>query len=217
MPEEIPHYNVVFCTPGSSFVPGYMNSILMTIYALEREGLTWYFLNEQSSHVAIAREATAAGRDNWLNGMVTKPRNGEFTYDKMMWIDSDIQWSPQDFGKLYYSELDVVSGCYLMSDRKTPIFTSILSDMMSEQDLLNHDEPFECAAIGFGFVCIKSGVFENMERPWFSFAGTEHEYGIKVILGEDVSWCVKAAKAGFKIHVDPSVRVTHNKTGKVAW
>ena len=214
---EIPHYNVVFATPGNSFTPGYMNSILMTVYALEREGLSWFFLNETSSHVAIAREGTIAGKDNWSNGRVTKPRDGEFTYDKLMWIDSDIQWGPSDFGTLYYSDKDIISGCYLMPDRCTPIFMNVLSPMLTEQDLLKHREPFKCAAVGFGFLCVKYGVFEAMERPWFSFTGAEEDFGIKVILGEDVAWSIKAKKAGFDIWVDPSVKITHTKTGKVAW
>jgi hypothetical protein len=218
MAEEVPHYDVVIATPGNSFVPGYMNSILMTVYALERAGLSWFFLNEQSSHVAIAREATVAGKDNWSNGRVTQPRNGEFTYNKLFWIDSDIQWGAPDFGALYYSDKDIISGCYLMADRTTPIFMNVLSPMLNESDLLKYQEPFKAQGVGFGFLCVKSGVFEAMERPWFSFVGgAEEELGIKIILGEDIAWCVKARKAGFDIWVDPNVKVTHNKSGKVAW
>jgi hypothetical protein len=214
---DVPHYNVVFATPANAFTPGYMNSILMTIHALNEQGLTWFFLSEGSSHVAVAREATAAGKDNWLDGNCTAIRNGEFTYDKIMWIDSDIQWAPSDFGTLYYSDKDIVSGCYLMPDRATPIFASVLAPMMSEQDLVHHDKPFKTHAIGFGFVCVKSGVFETMKRPWFSFLGGEEEFGLPIIMGEDVAWCVNARKAGYDIWVDPSVRVTHTKTVKVRW
>lgn len=214
---EVPHYNVVIATPGNSFTPGYMNSILMTIYALEREGLTWFFLNEGSSHVAVAREATIAGKEHWSDGQITKPRNGEFTYDKIFWIDSDIQWGAPDFGALYHSDKDIISGCYLFPDRCTAVFTSIMSRMMTEQDLRRQKEPFKAAGIGFGFVCIKSGVFEAIERPWFSYLAPIEDYGVPMILGEDIAFCMNAKKAGFDIWVDPNVRLTHQKTGKVAW
>jgi hypothetical protein len=214
---EVPHYNVVFCTPGANFTAGYLQSILMTVYALNNEGLSWFFLNSSSSHVAVAREGTIAGAAKWGTGEVTKPMNGDFTYDKLMWIDSDIQWTPQDFARLYYSDKDIVSGCYLMMDRSTPIYQNVLSPMMREEDLLRYDAPFKTNGVGFGFLCVKSGVFEAISRPWFSLVGTDSQFGMEVILGEDLAWCIKAKNAGFDIWVDPAVKVSHHKTGKVSW
>jgi hypothetical protein len=218
-----PHFNVVIATPGNSFTPGYMTSILRTVSLLDREGMSWNFLNQGGSLVAMARESTIGGYDT-NNIKMTEPCSGDFTYDKIMWIDSDIEWNPEDFFKLYNSKKDIISGCYLMEDRHIPIYNQPRGGMMPEEMLLKKTEPFEIAGAGFGFLCVKYGVFENMKRPWFGPVGVENideETGEKtedfILVGEDLSWCTKAIRAGFKIWVDPLVRVTHQKTFKLYW
>ena len=82
-------------------------------------------------------------------------------------------------------------------------------------------EPMKVGAIGFGFVCIKSGVFESLTRPWFQSAITTIEVDGKdytfPIIGEDISFCERARKNGYDIWFDPTVRVTHHKTMKLTW
>ena len=220
---EKPHFNVIIATPGNSFTPGYMRSILRTVSILDREGISWNFLNQGGSLVAMARESTIGGYDtNNIN--MTEPCSGDFTYDKIMWIDSDIEWMPEDFFRLYNSKKDIISGCYLMEDRHIPIYNQPRGGMMPEDMLLKIKEPFEIAGCGFGFLCVKSGVFENMKRPWFGPVPVEsydEETGERledfILVGEDLSWCTKAIKSGFKIWVDPLVRVVHQKTFNLYW
>jgi hypothetical protein len=79
----------------------------------------------------------------------------------------------------------------------------------------------EADAIGFGFVAVKSGVFEKIERPWFGMLPQviNNSKGKQVVLslGEDVSWCVKARHAGYKIYFDPNVKVGHIKSKELSW
>jgi hypothetical protein len=91
--------------------------------------------------------------------------------------------------------------------------------MMPEQMLLEKKTPFEVAGCGFGFLSVKAGVFEKMPRPWFGPESVPNNDGEETfyLVGEDLSWCTKAIKAGFKIWVDPLVRVTHQKTFKLHW
>ena len=76
-------------------------------------------------------------------------------------------------------------------------------------------------SIGFGFVAMRTGVFERMERPWFAHESqkVEREDGTFIVdsLGEDISWCVKAYKAGIPVFLDPSVLVTHMKQVAITW
>lgn len=217
-----PHFNVIIATPGNGFTPGYMRSILRTTYYLNKEGLTWNFLNQGGSLVAMARESTIGGWDT-NNVKMTEPCSGEFTYDKIIWIDSDIEWDTADFFKLYNSDKDIISGCYLMEDRTVPIYNQPRGGMMPEQLLLQKTEPFKIAGAGFGFLAVKYGVFEKMPRPWFGPVAipntdenkeTSSEF---ILVGEDLSWCTKAINCGFDIWVDPKVRVTHQKTYKLYW
>jgi hypothetical protein len=218
-----PHYNVVIATPGNSFTPGYMRSILITTTILNQEGLAWNFLNQGGSLVAMARESTIGGVDT-NNIEMTEPCSGDFTYDKIMWIDSDIEWTPKDFFTLYNSDKDIISGCYLMEDRHVPIYNQPRGGMMPEQMVYEYKQPFKIAGAGFGFLCVKQGVFEKMPRPWFGPVPVPN-YNEKtgertedfILVGEDLSWCTKAINCGFDIWVDPNVRVIHQKTFKLNW
>ena len=212
------HFNVVFATPGNSFTPGYVRSLLLSTNALNQEGLTWNFLNQGGSLVSMARESTIGGYDT-NNIDMTQPCSGDFTYDMIMWIDSDISWMPTDLFAIYNSDKEIISGCYLMEDRHIPIYQQPRGGMMPEQLLDNYKNPFKVAGCGFGFVGVKNGVFEKMPRPWFGpvpIESFDEKTGEKkedfILVGEDLSWCTKAINSGFDIWIDPDVRVVHQKT-----
>ena len=68
----------------------------------------------------------------------------------------------------------------------------------------------EVSHTGFGFLLIKKGVFESMTYPWFK--PIEKRIGDMVdFTMEDVSFCLRAKEAGFKIYIDPQVIVGHEK------
>lgn len=210
-----PHYKVLIATPGNNFTSGYLKSLLQTTFFLQKEGIDWAFLNEGGSFIPVVREQIVAG-PNFNDYKITKPYNEDFTYDKIIWIDSDIEWSVDDFFKLYNSEKDIISGCYLMEDRHTPIYTKIKGPMLSEKDLLKKKDIFEIVACGFGFVAMKQGVFENIPRPWFISEKIDNDEKL-TLMGEDLSWCMKALKSGFKLWADPSIKVVHRKSFNLIW
>jgi hypothetical protein len=220
--ENKPHFDVVIATPGNGFTPGYMRSILRTVAILDKEGISWNFLNQGGSLVAMARESTIGGYDT-NNPLMSEPCSGQFTYNKIIWIDSDIEWMPKDFFRLYNSEKDIVSGCYLMEDRMIPIYNQPRGGMMPEKMLLEKTDTFKVAGAGFGFLAVKYGVFENMPRPWFGPVAISNTAEDKdsnpefILIGEDLAWCTKAIKCGFDIWVDPKVRVVHQKTFQLYW
>ena len=197
----------------------YVKSLIDTINVLNDEGITYKFLSEYSSQVAMAREATASNSLN-LNAFSSLPGAGEFTYDKMFWIDSDIGWTPKDFIDLYISKKDIISGIYF-NNKGLAMIKGIGNDEhpTTITNIKNFSKGiFEIESAGFGFICVKSGVFESMERPWFDteyFELTDGEKVVKLPYGEDFSWCVKARKNGYKIFADPTVLVDHYKTMKV--
>lgn len=218
-----PHYNVVFATPGRSMIPGYVRSLLKTVHALEKEGISWNYMTEYSSLVAHAREMTIGGTqyNNISNSM---PGSGEFTYDKIMWIDSDISWEPIDFFRLYESSKEIISGCYQIEDNTITAYHEPLGPAIPSKEIIKLKEPFKVYGVGFGFLSVKSGVFEAMPRPWFgqeSISIINKNTGIeeekRPLIGEDLSWCVKAHKIGLDIWIDPKVKVRHQKTISLDW
>lgn len=207
------HYNVVIATPGFSMDSGYVKSLMATCERLMEEEITFTFASEYSSFVPHAREATAMN-SRYLNYGSQEIGSGKFTYDKIFWIDSDIVWSPDDFLKLYRRwDLDIVSGLYLLDDEKS-VPVQVLGDFrrLEKSEVKFREKIFQAGAVGFGFVCISSGVFESMERPWFKLARINRgDEKPELMVGEDFSWCYAAAEKGFEIWVDPTVTVTHRK------
>jgi hypothetical protein len=205
--EVMAHYNVLIATPGHSVTIEYLKSLINTIKVLIQENITWRFINQYSSQVSAAREGTIMD-DNFLDITNNKPLLGKDTYDTVIWIDSDIAWTPQDFLKIYQSDKDITSGVYV-SDHGVLMYTP------SDKEHLKETKHVEITHAGFGFIGIKQGVFEKISRPWFQTQYTkttieEKEYLIPY--GEDYSFCSKARQAGFKIFLDPTVTVTHYKT-----
>ena len=216
------HVNLVICTPGHSLMSSYVQSLIELSDALSKEGITWAWSNKYSSHVADARETTLSGTsENLINE--TRPFHGEITYDKLLWIDSDIAFTPEDVLKLYKSDKDIISGCYLLADGSVVAYKKVLEGPYSIQEIQDMSGIVEISGAGFGFICIAQGIFEQMSRPWFQQVMVEKtlpETGEKFtfpLLGEDLSWCERAKRLGYKIWLDTDVRVMHHKTMKLTW
>jgi hypothetical protein len=210
----IPHYNVIIATPGRSMEAEYVRSLVKTTEYLQKAGISYKYVNQYSSQVSAAREATTMDSD-FLDAFNTQPIRGECTYDTMIWIDSDISWEIEDFMKIYESDKDIISGVYF-NHLGVPMFSVHDDQLYSDPKILqNAKDVFEIFAAGFGFIAIKQGVFEKMPRPWFETVYQKIENGegkeMLIPFGEDYSWCAKARQCGFEIYLDPSVRLTHHK------
>ena len=213
-----PHYDVLIATPGNSLEPAYVESLVQTTEWLNSKGLTYKWLNKSSSFVPSARELTATNTysHNWET---TEVGSGEFSYGVIFWIDSDVSWDVEDFKKLYYSELEIVSGLYMTHPNGTVAVAfeteegSGLPRKVNESEFILWDEPVEAWGVGFGFVAMKSGVFEKITRPWFEIKKIRWpDHGFDTNVGEDYSWCMKAREAGYKVWVDSDVKVLHHKS-----
>lgn len=218
---EIPHVNLIICTPGHSVTKAYLKSLLATVAVLSDRGITWAFSIEYSSHVGDSREITLSGTlQNNLEQ--NKPFQGQLTYDKLFWIDSDIAWTPEDFLKLYESDKDIISGAYLLATGEVVAYKEILRKPYLFEEIKQETNLMKIQACGFGFLCVKSGVFETLSRPWFQAAmGTwtsaEGKTYTFPIMGEDISWCQRVLNEGFEIWLDPTAKVTHQKSIMLTW
>jgi hypothetical protein len=69
--------------------------------------------------------------------------------------------------------------------------------------------------VGFALMVVKFGVFEALEFPWFKTWDMEweDEEGNLFVdtMPEDAGFCFRAREKGFKIYVDPTVKVPHQK------
>jgi hypothetical protein len=212
---DVIHYDVLIATPAFSFVPEYVTSLVATTRMLNEKGISYHLLHKSGSFIPSTREqvATDSYGHNWKTNEIG---GGKYTYKKIFWIDSDIEWTPEDFLRIYDSDMDVVSGVYQTHPNGTVAVN--LSDpqgrptLVNKSDFLLRWDPVEVGGVGFGFVAMKHGVFESMKRPWFKIREVFwEENGFAVNMGEDYSWCEGAKEAGYKIWVDSLVKVKHHK------
>ncbi len=210
-----PHYDVAIATPGHSVKAEYVRSLVKTCAKLDEWGLSYTWLNKYSSFVPSARELTATDTysHNWATNVIG---SGTFSCGKIFWIDSDIEWEVEDFLKLLTSSESIISGLYQTSPDGT-VAVNRLDEKgrpmkVNRAEFMLDDEPVEVGGVGFGFVAMKPEVFEKVPRPWFLIDRVKwDEVDFECNVGEDYSFCNHARKAGFKIMVDPLVRVKHHK------
>jgi len=213
----IQHVNVIIATPGHSVMSSYVRSLLELTGRLSAKGITWAWSSEYSSHVADAREMTLNGtNENEIDEK--RPFKGTITYDKILWIDSDITFKPEDAITLIESDKDIVTGAYLLGSGEVTVYPNLLKQGYGYEQVKSMSEPVKVAGCGFGFLAVKSGVFESMTRPWFQSVLVSTDDGFSFpMMGEDLSWCKRATDLGYDIWFDPTVRVTHNKMMKLTW
>lgn len=213
--DQKPHFNVLIATPGRNFVPEYVESVINTCAWLSSQGLTYKFLNKYSSFVPSARELTAT--NTYSHDYTTNEIGcGKFTYDKIIWIDSDISWEVETFKKLFESDKEIISGIYQTGPNGV-VALALPNDegmprKVNKVEFLLWEDQFEVLSVGFGFVAMKSGVFESTKRPWFLIERIQWpELPFETNVGEDYSWCFKAREAGYKIWADKTITVLHHK------
>jgi GT2 family glycosyltransferase len=127
----------------------------------------------------------------------------------LLFIDSDMVFTLEDVKKMeeLLKTKDIVSGVCVMGWKGNPpaIFKKENNAYRScaiEKDM------FEIDACGAAFLGISSKVIEYLTEPFEPII--EEKYGQKH--GEDISFCIRAKQAGFKIFCEPSLLIGHIKS-----
>jgi len=105
---------VVFCFPGNSFSGRFLESWTELFAWCLQNGIQPILSRRESCNIYYVRNM-CLGADV-TRGKNQKPFNGKLNYDYIMWIDSDIIFTPEHFIKLLNHNKDIVSGIYKMSD-----------------------------------------------------------------------------------------------------
>jgi hypothetical protein len=211
---EMMHYDVIIATPGSMLCCNYVQSLAETLSALAERGLTYKYVNCQGSPVNVARERVMAEVE-------------KYSYNKVIWIDSDIGFTPEDIFKLYDSDKDIITGTYLLADGILTTIGPLPQDRkpgqgeFKKQEVLKLNKVMKVHSAGFGIIAMTSKVFPRIPKPYFQLLNNVIKNGsgkdIYISLGEDISWCLKAQDVGFDIWFDPTILVNHMKTNTVGW
>ena len=210
---------LIFCLPGKEFSAKFLMCWTNLIGYCINRGYDVTVMQRYSCNIYYVRNMCLGG--NVLLGENQKPFNGQLDYDYMMWIDSDIIFSPEQLQKLIDADKDIASGLYLMDGGYAYATVEYWNEQYFQQNgtfefmtppmIAKKTELFPVAYTGFGFILVKKGVFESMKYPWF-----RPEYvnigNSKDFTMEDVAWCREALRLGYKIYIDPTVIVGHEKS-----
>ena len=128
--------------------------------------------------------------------------------DYYMWIDSDINFSPDNFYRLLtHDNVDIVSGIYIM--KTTYPYNDFACGKLEGGNLTRNDiqgqtDLIEVKANGLGWMLVKGKVFEHdgLEQPF-----TQDENGT----GEDALFQMRAKELGYRSYIDPTLIVGHEK------
>ena len=122
-------------------------------------------------------------------------------YDALLFVDSDMVVPVDLLTRLIEADKDIVSA---LAFRRTPGYEPCIFKECNEQDAKFYlDYPkglIEIQGVGMACTLIKRRVFETVPQPWYF----PHK-----VLGEDLSFCVRARKAGFRIYCDTTLICGH--------
>lgn len=202
--------SVLFCTPcyGGMVTTAHFESCLRLKEELTRVGLQHdWLLGTNESLVTRAR-----------NEMTASFLSTNHTH--MMWIDADIEFDPADVAKVWNlcvdGGADISVGVYCMKKPDKQWFAA-WKDGALVKDLDQFKGPIEVEYAGTGFMLIKREVIEHLANITKTYEGPNgrvtafymtpiHNDGFE---SEDYHFCRRAREAGFKIMMDPSVRLGH--------
>ena len=134
--------------------------------------------------------------------------------DYILWIDSDMVFSADLMQRLYQTmtenNLDILAPiCFRRRAPFNPvIYKKIRFGMFGDNEVVEYDDYpknslFEVDGVGFGCVMMKVSVLkeiEEKEKGWFTpYPG----------FGEDLSFCIRAKRCGYRIWCDSSIKVGH--------
>lgn len=213
---------IIFCLPGNQFSGNFLTCWTELVSYCMSKGINFALSQRSSCNIYYVRNM-CLGADV-SRGKNQKPFDGKVDYDYIMWIDSDQIFNPQQFQKLLDHDKDIVAGMYRMENgtqyavckewdekyfKKNGHF-EFLTPNDVETSELDKNGLLEVSYVGMGFMLVKNGVFESMKYPWFKpimqKIGKAEDFTM-----EDVTFCLNAQKLGFKVYVDTSIIVGHEK------
>lgn len=135
----------------------------------------------------------------------------EFKCDYLFMVDDDMMCPPDLFYRLVKHNVDIVAP---LAFTRNPPHRPVMFSVEEGFDQVTHAPYFvtksvnnypreklvECDAVGFGAVLIKTDVLKKMKKSYFMSTAA---------CGEDVLFCSKAKKLGFRVFMDTATKLGH--------
>lgn len=135
----------------------------------------------------------------------------ENDYDYILYADSDMVFSADDLKRLLAHNVGICSGLYVTRDGRNEnvVYKKIITRRRfpyRQPKLIADNETSGFASVlacGFGFCLIKVSVVKCMLKYYKSLF--EPKWGV----GEDISFCIRARRLGYKTFIDRDVKLGH--------
>lgn len=136
-------------------------------------------------------------------------------HSHLFWLDADIEFTPEDVAAVWNLQADIGVGVYRMKKPESQFAAWCNGELVT--DLGKFDKPIAVDYAGTGFMCIAREVIEKLSHKAKSYEGPDGRVSAiymtpihnDVFESEDYHFCRKAREAGFKIVMDPKVRLGH--------
>jgi hypothetical protein len=185
---------LIFVSPTYGPIdPGVARTQRAAIIHASRNGHEWV------GDCSPDRQPFAAARNNAVQGVLL----GENMEDvSIMWVDSDIILPLDAITRLASYGKDFITGIYFQrGDTHWPLIAHYNEEIDSFNWIIRWPKNVVAPIDGCGFGCVLTSMkmLRDMEPPWFKYEK----------FSEDLSFCVKAKKAGYQLFVDTSVLCGH--------
>lgn len=145
----------------------------------------------------------------------------ETEHSHLMWLDADIEFTTDDVAKLWNLQADIAVAAYRM--KKPGDLRAAWVNGALVTDLDQYSGPIEVDYAGTGFMLIKREVIEALTKKHGTYNGQHgpspaifmtpiYEGGLE---SEDFHFCRIAREAGYKVIMDPSIKLKH--WGQFGW
>lgn len=132
-------------------------------------------------------------------------------YDFVLYADSDMIFNADDLKALLAHNVGICSGLYVTrrGENKNVAYSKIITRRnfpYRSPKLIPDGESSgfgEIRACGFGFCLIKTSVLKTMFKYYKSLF--EPKWGV----GEDIAFCIRARRLGYKTFIDRDVKLGH--------
>ena len=198
--------SVLFCTPcyGGMITAPHFQSCMNLKEELTRQGIPHDWLigwNESLVH---------RGRME-MSATFLKTK-----HTHLMWLDADIEFAPDDVAKVWNLNADIGVGVYPMKKRDACWYAA-WKDGALIKNLDQFKGPIEVDYAGTGFMLIRRDVIEALTKLHGTYEGPDgpvpaiYKTPIHngILESEDYHFCRIAREAGFKVVMDPSVKLVH--------
>lgn len=124
-------------------------------------------------------------------------------YDYVLWLDSDMMFPDTLLLDLLAQDKDIITG--VCAARRPPYNPCIFRSVGEKLEFVTDfkDRLLEVDGCGFGVVLMKTEVlkksFDEFRTCFQPIPG----------FGEDLSFCVRAKKLGYKLFADPNIEIGH--------